>query len=213
MDNADSDAAAIVHDGDAVDEDLQTPWQVATDWGAVVLNVTAQSTPAPAPHETMVMMIVIVWTVIVGIVGLANLTASTSELVVGICVNINLFFFYGAPLSSFITVCRDRNSASIHIWTMITNTLNSCFWTAYGLAIGDPFIYVPNGIGAGLGFVQAALVLLFPRNVPDGPLKRSVGMSEKSTPGESEIDQMKDANPSSAIATESLGVEDNTNHV
>jgi hypothetical protein len=46
---------------------------------------------------------------------------------------------------------------------MITNTLNGSFWTAYGLAVLDPFIYCPNGLGAALGVVQTVLILVFPR--------------------------------------------------
>ena len=46
---------------------------------------------------------------------------------------------------------------------MATNTANGAFWTAYGLAVLDPFIYVPNGLGAALGVVQIFLVLTFPR--------------------------------------------------
>jgi Sugar efflux transporter for intercellular exchange len=149
------------------DADFQTPWQTAADLGALVFNVTAQNTPAPAPHETMVMCIIVIWTIIVTIVALAPFTPKTTELIVGVAVNINLFFFYGAPLSSILQVFTERNSASIHIRTMITNSLNSCFWTAYGLAVADPFIYVPNGIGAFLGVVQGVLVLLFPRHVAD----------------------------------------------
>ena len=145
-------------------EQNQPSWKSATDWGTIVLNVTAQITPAPAPHETMVIVIVIIWTAIVGIVGLVNsLPMSTRELIVGISVNINLCFFYGAPLSSIAQVCRDRTSESIHIATMVTNILNSCFWTIYGIAILDAFIYVPNGLGAILGFLQVGMVLLFPR--------------------------------------------------
>jgi solute carrier family 50 (sugar transporter) len=147
------------------DDDFQTPWQTATDLGALVLNVTTQNTPAPAPHEIMVMCIVVIWTIIVAIVALAPVTAKTKELIIGITVNINLFFFYGAPLSSIVQVFKERNSASIHIRTMVTNTLNSCFWTAYGLAVTDAFIFVPNGIGAVLGVIQGILVLMFTREV------------------------------------------------
>ena len=121
------------------DADFQTPWQTAADLGALVFNVTAQNTPAPAPHETMVMCIIVIWTIIVTIVALAPFTPKTTELIVGVAVNINLFFFYGAPLSSILQVFTERNSASIHIRTMITNSLNSCFWTAYGLAVCRSF--------------------------------------------------------------------------
>ena len=82
---------------------------------------------------------------------------------IGILVNLNLVFFYGAPLSTISTVIKTRSSASIHIWTMITNTANGLFWGAYGLAVLDPFIFVPNGVGAGLGVIQIFLCVTFPR--------------------------------------------------
>ena len=50
---------------------------------------------------------------------------------------------------------------------MVTNTANCCFWSAYGVALLDPIIYVPNVLGALLGFAQVALVVLFPRNTQD----------------------------------------------
>ena len=152
----------------AAEEDVhEAPWQTAADLGKLVLNVTAQTTAAPAPHEKMVMGAVIIWTVIISIIALVNMTQLARELIVGVCVNVNLLFFYGAPLFSIAKVLKERNSASIYIWTMVTNTANGCFWTAYGFAVQDPFIYVPNGLGALLGFAQVILVVLFPRNTQD----------------------------------------------
>jgi hypothetical protein len=84
-------------------------------------------------------------------------------MVVGIIVNLNLAFFYAAPLFTIFRVLKTRNSVSIHIRTMVTNTLNGSFWTAYGLAVQDPFIWVPNGLGAILGVIQFCLCVLFPR--------------------------------------------------
>ena len=152
----------------AAEEDVhEAPWQTAADLGKLVLNVTAQTTAAPAPHEQMVMGAVIIWTVIISIISLVDMTQLARELIVGVCVNVNLLFFYGAPLSSIAQVLKERNSASIHIWTMVTNTANCCFWSAYGVALLDPIIYVPNGLGASLGFAQVVLVMLFPRNTQD----------------------------------------------
>ena len=152
----------------AAEEDVhEAPWQTAADLGKLVLNVTAQTTAAPAPHEKMVMGAVIIWTVIISIIALVNMTQLARELIVGVCVNVNLLFFYGAPLFSIAKVLKERNSASIYIWTMVTNTANGCFWTAYGFAVQDPFIYVPNGLGALLGFAQVILVVLFPRKPQD----------------------------------------------
>lgn len=113
------------------------------DLAKMVWDVTSQTTPAPAPHENMVIVIVLVWTSVISLISFAqSFDSQTRELIVGILVNFNLVFFYGAPLSTIYTVLRERNSASIHIPTMITNTLNGSFWTAYGFAILDPFIIV-----------------------------------------------------------------------
>lgn len=87
----------------------------------------------------------------------------TRQFIVGITVNANLVFFYGAPLSTIFKVMKTRSSASIHIPTMITNTLNGIFWTAFGIAVFDWFIAVPNGLGALLGGIQFVLCIFFPR--------------------------------------------------
>jgi hypothetical protein len=77
---------------------------IVTDWAKVVSNVTSQSTPAPAPHEhlVMVMVMVLLWTAIMSsiIYFAESFPSNTRELFVGVVVNLNLVFFYGAPLSS-----------------------------------------------------------------------------------------------------------------
>jgi solute carrier family 50 protein (sugar transporter) len=141
-----------------------TATTTVTDWAKVVWNVTSQSTPAPTPHEHLVMAMVLLWTAVMSLICYAqSFSSNTRELIVGVVVNLNLVFFYGAPLSSIYTVLSTKTSASIHVPTMSTNTLNGIFWTAYGLAILDPFIYVPNGLGAVLGAVQILLCVIFPR--------------------------------------------------
>jgi solute carrier family 50 protein (sugar transporter) len=148
----------------------EAPSKSVTDWAKAVWNVTSQTTPAPAPHETMVMGIVLIWTACISLICFAQAFDSQTRVwIVGGLVNLNLVFFYGAPLSTIWTVLQERNSVSIHLPTMITNTLNGSFWTAYGLAVLDPFIYVPNGLGAALGVVQTVLILVFPRksSLPD----------------------------------------------
>lgn len=150
------------------------------DVGKVVWQVTSQRTPAPAPHEKVVVFIVLVWVAIISIIsfGVNRWSHSTRETIVGVCVNINLLFFYGAPLSTIWTVLKTQNSATIHIWTMATNTANGSFWTAFGIATSNPFIYVPNGIGAGLGLVQLVLILVFPRVPVEGADRSSAEMGQ-----------------------------------
>jgi solute carrier family 50 (sugar transporter) len=148
----------------------EPPWHTLTDLNTWIRNITSPTcTSAPAPQEKLIMMMFILWTTVFSIVAFIQVssTSSTStirEFIVGCIVNVNVVFFYGAPLSTMITVLQQRNSASIHIPTMITNTLNSVFWAAYGLAILDIFILIPNSIGVVLGSIQIVLVLLLPRH-------------------------------------------------
>lgn len=151
-------------------DDNGRDWTTSTaDLAALVLKITSQQSPAPAPHEKIVMGLVILWTIVISIVSLCGFESRTNQLIVGFIVNLNLLFFYGAPLSTIFSVLRERSSASIHIWTVITNTANGAFWGAYGLAVLDPFIYIPNGIGAALGGIQIIFCVLFPRSSEKGP--------------------------------------------
>jgi solute carrier family 50 protein (sugar transporter) len=138
-------------------------WQRAVDWGRVVVQVTSQQTPAPAAHEKLVVGMVVGWLAVISVILFGNFPTDTDQLICGIVVNVNLLFFYGAPLSTIFTVLKTQNSATIHLFTMFTNTLNGSFWTAYGIAVLDPFIYVPNGIGVLFGGVQFFLYLVLPR--------------------------------------------------
>ena len=140
-----------------------------TDWAKIVWDVTSETTPAPAPHERLVLFFVVVWVVVISIVTFATaLSDATKQLIVGTVVNMNLVFFYGAPLSTIFTVVRQKNSASIHIPTMVTNTLNGTFWFVYGMAILDFFVAVPNGLGTLLGVIQIVLCVTFPRHSSHG---------------------------------------------
>jgi len=130
---------------------------------------------APAKHEQIVLGIVILWTIVISIISFGtNLEPSDRESIVGVVANINLLFFYGAPLSAIWTVLQTRNSSSIHIPTMITATVNGTFWGAFGFAIMDYYMFIPNGIGVMLGVVQMLLCFIFPRteivNKEDAPL-------------------------------------------
>ena len=45
-------------------------------------------------------------------------------------------------------------------------------WTVYGLAIGDVWVYGPNGTGLVLGLIQLMLVLLYPPRPVDATATR-----------------------------------------
>ena len=121
-------------------------------------------------HDYWVMGLLLGWTIVLAIIGFGqSLSLDTKQVIVGLITNFNLLFFYGAPLSTIAVIFKTRNTASIHVPTMTMNTINSCFWTAYGFAIMDFFVLVPNGIGACLGFLQVFLYMTFPRQSDTTP--------------------------------------------
>lgn len=118
--------------------------------------------PSTVPHERKVLWVILFWVAVCSLVAHVEVfTNYEREQIVGCIVNLNLCFFYFAPLTTIVEVCRTQSSASIHRPTTIMTILNSFFWSAYGFAVRDPFIYVPNGVGLGFGVMQAALLLLF----------------------------------------------------
>lgn len=157
----------------------------------LVWEVTAQHTKAPVAHERIVLFMSIVWLIFISLIVFArSFSGNTRELIIGLAANVNLLFFYGAPLSTIFTVLKTRSSATIHIPTMITNTLNGIFWAAFGIAVLDYFIAVPNGLGALLGGAQIVLCVLFPRKVKaavmDEEHATSVQQAESQTTEEEE---------------------------
>ena len=110
-------------------------------FSTLIWDIAAQKSPAPASHELMVLVISAIWLTLIAIVSLGRpyITENARLLTIGIAANLNLLFFYGAPLS------KTKSSNVIHVGTMVTTLLNGIFWFSYGTAIGNKFILVPNG--------------------------------------------------------------------
>ena len=125
-------------------------------------DITIQRSEAPAPHEKVVVVIISIWLILITLISFIKLDIRQRELIIGIAVNINLSFFYGAPLSIIYKVLKERDSASIHFRTMIMNTACSLFFCLFGFGIMDYLIIVPNGIGVALGAVQLLLRTIVP---------------------------------------------------
>jgi len=145
---------------------VQGATEIIVDYASFIWDITAQKTPAPASHEIMVVGISILWLFLITVVvfGQQVLDETTRTLIIGIAVNANLIFFYGAPLSHIANVLETRSSRSIHKPTMITSLMNGTLWFVYGLEVRDYFIVVPNGFGAALGVIQFLLCILYPRH-------------------------------------------------
>ena len=145
---------------------VQEATGMLVDYASLVWDIAAQRSPAPASHELMVLGISAFWLCLFTVVVFSQQVwaKSTRLLLVGVAVNANLIFFYGAPLSKIATVLETKTSKLIHVPTMIFSLMNGALWFVYGLAVSDPFIAVPNGFGAVLGIIQVILCLMFPRH-------------------------------------------------
>lgn len=84
----------------------------------------------------------------------------------GFTVNFILLVYYAAPLSTTFRVIKRRDSSSLHLPMGIMNLLTGSLWVAYGIAIDDMFVAVPNGIGAGFAVVILLLIWIFPSKRP-----------------------------------------------
>lgn len=145
---------------------VTTSTSSANSW--LTLTEKKQQKPPPVEHDAWFIGMILSWLVVTSVVafGEATLEERTRLRIVGTSVNINLVFFLAAPLSTIWKVLQSRSSASIHVPTMLTNTACSVFWAAYGVAIQDWFMTVPNTVGVFLGVVQMFLRILFPVTLP-----------------------------------------------
>ena len=164
------------------------------DYASFIWDIAIQKTPAPASHEIIVLSISTFWLVLITIAALGRpmLDENSRTLLIGLAVNANLVFFYGAPLSKIATVIESKASGSIHIPTMIASLLNGTLWLCYGIAVSDYFISVPNGLRTLLGIVQLILCVLYPRHghtsresdgsIPEAMFYESIHLPEESAP-------------------------------
>lgn len=71
--------------------------------------------------------------------------------VVGIFANLVLLVYYAAPLTTIKEVVVTRNSRSLYLPLAAANTINGGAWCVYGVALNDPYLMAPNGVGVLLG--------------------------------------------------------------
>jgi solute carrier family 50 protein (sugar transporter) len=99
----------------------------------------------------------------------------------GFTSNAILLLYYAAPLSTILTVLRTRCSATLHPGLAVMQLINGGSWVGYGLAVSDPFIWVPNAVGTVTGTVLIALIVAFPRKprVKSSPAPSEAGGSQR----------------------------------
>jgi solute carrier family 50 protein (sugar transporter) len=117
--------------------------------------------------------------------GLSGASVAKIGSVLGMVASVLFIVFSGSPLSTIKSVIATQNSGSILGSLTVAQVVNTSLWTAYGLAIKDKFLWVPNIMvrisysidfkyingtfsnviflqGLGLGLVQLLLKIVFP---------------------------------------------------
>ncbi|KAL7548965.1 hypothetical protein ACHAWF_012236 [Thalassiosira exigua] len=163
------------------DNEKETPQHIQSleHLTKLAYEITIQRTEAPAPHERVVVGVITVWLVLTTLISFLPLDIMQRELVIGIAVNMNMSFFYGAPLSTIFTVIKSRDSSSIHGWTMAMNSACALFFMLFGFGLWDYVLIVPNAIGVFLGAVQLLLCVFFPRSSSSAETDESDGADEE----------------------------------
>ncbi|KAL6776005.1 hypothetical protein ACKKBG_A19405 [Auxenochlorella protothecoides x Auxenochlorella symbiontica] len=123
-----------------------------------------------APQRTLDAMgaVTVLFTVVLvsaGAVGtFRHLDHAALRLLWGYTSNAILLCYYATPMSTLYHVLCERRADSLSLPLCAMNALNGALWLAYGLAIHDPFLWVPNGVGMIIALVLLAAILVFWRN-------------------------------------------------
>ena len=90
------------------------------------------------------------------------LAAAAQETVVGFFFSGVSVILYAAPLSTLVTVISTWDSSSLYLPMSAIAATCTGFWSVYGFVIGDPFVWVPNGLGLFLSAIQLTLIGVLP---------------------------------------------------
>lgn len=176
--NRDDEEAAPVEEGGAPEQGWKEKAKSLVQLKRLSSQIGSRKKLPPNPHEKLVLMVVTFWISTISLLAFLQLDVDQWQHVIGFVVNINLAFFYGAPLSTIFNVLKARDSSSIHRWTMLMNTANAVFWTAFGFGTTDWYIIVPNGAGVILGVIQLILQSAYPNRDVSAMSDDSAGQGE-----------------------------------
>ncbi len=89
-------------------------------------------------------------------------SAEHRSAVLGLYGSLICIVLFASPLATVRDVIATRNSASIYAPLTFAQVINCGTWTAYGLAVGDIWVWGPNAAGFALGLAQLSLKLTYP---------------------------------------------------
>ncbi|KAL9252013.1 Bidirectional sugar transporter SWEET5-like protein, partial [Drosera capensis] len=114
-------------------------------------------------------MIVILLVEIIFFAGVVLITLNTfhtttrrSTLVGSLCVAFNIIM-YSSPLTVMKMVIKTKSVKYMPFWLSVASLCNGIVWFIYALIKFDPWVAVPNGLGALSGVVQLILYAVYYR--------------------------------------------------
>jgi len=119
---------------------------------------------------------------------MTKMSSNDLKLMWGFTANAILLMYYAAPLSTVITVIKTKSAASLNLPLGVMQTVNGLLWFGYGLAVTDPFIWVPNAIGACTGSLLCILLFIFRKK----KRPESVGNQDDGSPVHSSVEKSSD---------------------
>ncbi|DBA77905.1 TPA: hypothetical protein ACH3X2_008332 [Trebouxia sp. C0005] len=130
----------------------------------LILSTIPHATPKVQNVMTAVIMILAMYYSVVALVT-THLEVSTEKrnTIWGFAAAVSLVFFYTGPLSTLVKVVKHKDSSSLNPPFAIMVFINVVMWLSYGLAIKNPFIWVPETIGGALSTTALVLMMIFPR--------------------------------------------------
>ena len=112
----------------------------------------------------------LIWTCICYCISFIDIENSVT--ILGLCSCISTIVYYGAPLSSVVTVLKLKNSASIDINLVLMNFVCSSSWSLYAyFSINDTFILIPNILGCCLALTQLMIWVAFHESAKEKELR------------------------------------------
>ena len=81
--------------------------------------------------------------------------------IMGICATVLNIIFYSSPMSTIISIIRERDASSISIPLAITVFFNSACWGLYGIGINSLYLLIASAVGFGMAIVQLIVVVYF----------------------------------------------------
>ncbi|RWS23509.1 sugar transporter SWEET1-like isoform X2 [Leptotrombidium deliense] len=80
----------------------------------------------------------------------------------GLCASLFGVLFTLSPLASIVDVFKNRSTAKLPFYIILSSFVVTLLWFIYGMLINDTFVKVPNALSSVISGCQLLLFLIFP---------------------------------------------------